>query len=98
MPDDRRQELDLNVFWNGLVRGEPDAAADLDPELAETVRRLRALAQTAPPDSARERVRRGLSDHLETHRNGKDATMFHAGSLTLPGSGFGPNGRTHPPA
>ena len=22
MPDDRRQEFDLNAFWNGLVRGE----------------------------------------------------------------------------
>jgi hypothetical protein len=99
MPDDRRQEFDLNAFWNGLVRGEPDAAGDLDPDLAETVRRLRALAQTPPPSSARARVRRGLTDQIGLHPNGKETTaMFRTATLTLPGSGFGPNGRTHPHA
>lgn len=95
MPDIRRQESDLNAFWNGLVRGEPDAAGELDPELAETVRRLRAMAQTPPPVSARERARRGLTDQFGTHDNRKETTMLHTGTLTLPDSGLGLNGRTH---
>ncbi|HEY7033607.1 MAG TPA: hypothetical protein VH482_19880 [Thermomicrobiales bacterium] len=98
MPDDRDQhhpdDLALNRFWNELVRptGAPDAAvADLDPDLAETVRRLRAMAKTPPPVSARERVRRGLTEHLGTNRNGKETTMLQTATLTLPGSRLGPN-------
>ena len=101
MPDDRRHENELNRFWNELVRptGDPDAAAtELDPELTETVRRLRALAQTPPPASARERVRRGLVEQINTHRNGKETSMLQTGTLTLPGSSFGPNGRVYPPS
>ena len=104
MPDDRRRppadDLALNRFWNELVRptGDPDAAAaDLDPDLAETVRRLRALARTPPPVSARARVRRGLTDQSSPPRNGKETTMLLSGPLTLPGSRLGPNGRVLPP-
>src|SRR5262245_23416584 len=102
MPDDRRQQSDdlaLNRFWNELVRptGDPDAAAvEVDPDLAETVRRLRAMAKTPPPVSARERARRGVAEHLGNGSNGKDHAMLQTGTLTLPGSRFGSNGRGHP--
>jgi outer membrane protein assembly factor BamB len=77
MPNDR-QERALNQFWNALIRpGESlDAAlGDLDPEAAETVRRLRAMAQTPPPASARERARSRLPGHIES-TSGTEQVMF----------------------
>jgi hypothetical protein len=46
-------------FWDALVLGQEPAARDLDPVLAATVVRFQALAD-APPEDARERVRRRL--------------------------------------
>ena len=104
MPDDRdRHHPDdqaLNRFWNELVRptGDPDAAAaGLDPDLAETVRRLRALAKTPPPVSARERARRGLTEQFDTHRAGKETSMLQSATLTLPVEP-GPDARPNRPA
>jgi hypothetical protein len=69
MSDDLRQldhdELELNRFWNELVR--PSGSEEPEPakpasELAETVRHLRALSKAPPPPPAQERLRRGLID------------------------------------
>jgi len=94
MPDDRQERV-LNEFWNALVRpGErPDAAAgELDPEAAEIIRRLRAMAQTPPPDLAREQVRRGIERHLDLNPNGKESTMHPSATVRLPGSRGTPSG------
>src|SRR5215211_9052243 len=90
MSDDLRRrdldELELNRFWNELVRPsgswEPDPAKPAS-ELAETVRQLRALSQASPPDTARERLRRGLADTLKA-REASPVAEFGAVTLLRP--------------
>lgn len=66
--EDREAPMDaLGRYWNDLVGDDVppgDPAPDLDPALAETVRRLQALGTAPAPATARDRVWRGLEAHL----------------------------------
>lgn len=51
-PDDERQVQPLGRYWNEVAAGGPARPADLDPPLAETVRRLQAIGAAPTPDPA----------------------------------------------
>ena len=52
----------LRRYWEGLDRGVDEVPDDLDPALAATVRRLRALHAGSAPAGARDRVWRRLRE------------------------------------
>jgi outer membrane protein assembly factor BamB len=91
MSDDLRRrdldELELNRFWNELVRPSGDQEPDLTgsaSELAETVRELRALSKAPPPAAARERLRRGLFDTSLTSQAAMDEPKARLDASVLP--------------
>ncbi len=80
MPDEQQPDDALNQFWNTL--GQPGQASGHDgisPDLAETLRRLHALALAAPPDRARLRVARAMEQTLAA-RQAAPARNGHAAS------------------
>jgi len=69
MPDEQQPDDALNQFWNTL--GQPGQASGHDlisPDLAETLRRLHALALAPPPDRARLQVARAMGQTLASRQ------------------------------
>jgi hypothetical protein len=65
MPEEWRQDIELNRFWNELTHaGSEPAVGNLDPEQAETLRRLYAMTRTPPPEVAQARVDRAVREQL----------------------------------
>jgi outer membrane protein assembly factor BamB len=93
MADDRRHDLEIGRFWNDLVRGGRATPGDLDPTLADTIRRLHALAATPTPASARERVRSRLLGQTES-----TSSEEHVKFVTPALPRLNPNGLTAPGA
>jgi outer membrane protein assembly factor BamB len=91
MADDRRHDLEIGRFWNDLVRGGRATPGDLDPTLADTIRRLHALAKTPTPASARGRARSRLLGQTES-TSGEEYVMFVTPALPR----LNPNGSTAP--
>jgi DNA-binding beta-propeller fold protein YncE len=55
MPDHRAAVDGVSAYWDALVLGQETTGINLDPDVAEAIRRFQALA-AAPPSTARERV------------------------------------------
>ena len=91
MADDRRHDLEIGRFWDDLVRGGRATPGELDPTLADTIRRLHALAETPTPASARGRVRSRLLGQPESTSE-KEHVMFVTPALPH----LNPNGSTAP--
>ena len=61
MTEDHVPDDALNAFWNALNDAEREPAlGELDPELAETVRRLLALSRMPPPREIQARADRAM--------------------------------------
>jgi sugar lactone lactonase YvrE len=89
-------EREINRFWNDLILREgngPIAPETLDPTTIEIVRRLYHLGSTPAPVSSRERVRRGVQEHLRSqHASGKELPMNQTAVLPVSYPGVSPNG------
>jgi hypothetical protein len=76
MAEERALDEALNRFWNALVQsGAEPSPGTLDPEQAETLRRLHAMSRTPLPMEIRGRVDHAMHEHYatpseETPRNG----------------------------
>jgi DNA-binding beta-propeller fold protein YncE len=55
MPDHRAAVDGVSAYWDALVLGQETTGINLDPDVAEAIRRFQALG-AAPPSTARERV------------------------------------------
>ena len=72
MPDDRRQESELNRFWNELADADAEpAVGELDAAQAETLRRIHAMTRTPPPAGARASVDGAMRLHIAARQNGR---------------------------
>src|SRR5690349_14621998 len=74
MREERPSDAALNRFWNALIgAADPvdDAADPLDPADAATLRRLEAMRQAAPPETARARVDAALQPYVAAPGNGQ---------------------------
>lgn len=85
MPDDRRQNAELNRFWNELVQSAADPAPGTpDPRQTETLRRIHEMTRTPPPAGARARVDRAMRTQFAFVQNGKGASdMTEPDALAL---------------
>jgi hypothetical protein len=88
--------MEINQFWNDLIRrtgidgAQPET---LDPSTIEVVRRLHHLGSTPAPVSSRERVRRGVQEHLRSHHTSdKELHMDQTAALSVSHPGAGANG------
>src|SRR5436190_13157595 len=81
MANDDRPERELNGFWNELIQG-PGEVVDIDAEVAATVRRIHSMAATRPPDTARERVRRGMNATFNAQANRQESWINGAASMS----------------
>src|SRR6476619_1187668 len=61
VPNDTHAHLVLDRFWDALVDDPLADSDDLDPQAAESLRRLHAVASAPPPTASRERVRHRLN-------------------------------------
>ena len=50
--DQRPHEDEVRDYWDALVAGESDLSAEIDPTLAETIRRFQTLDDAPAPDPA----------------------------------------------
>jgi hypothetical protein len=102
MADEPSPELELNRFWNELIRsaGDQEAGA-LDRDAAATLRRLHALARTPPPVAAQEHVDRAMQAWVVAPRNGKVPPDVARASVSQPAGPADPPARqpwaTRPP-
>jgi DNA-binding beta-propeller fold protein YncE len=71
MPDHRAAVDGVSAYWDALVLGQETTGIDLDPDVAEAIRRFQALA-AAPPSTARERVWQTMHAAAAIQRESED--------------------------
>jgi outer membrane protein assembly factor BamB len=100
MSDERFHELELDRFWDEVVRspslpvaGEFDLAAT-DRQL---IRRFQTRGAVSPPDAVRERVRRDVLSSIGLEHHSKETPVNQTAILDITRPDAGPNGRTIAP-
>lgn len=86
MADDRQHDDAVDQFWDALSNpNDTPPVGNLEPDQAETLRRLHAMTRMPPPARARTRVDRMMHDRLTVPHNGSSAATLDRTTLLAGG-------------